>query len=206
MCFYEHKLTHTFNHDLNIWVVPLVLRVVWHFDESKQLPHVFIICNQTSLLDQSMVGVPKRTISFYIPWTPSFKTCCNLMAYSYWKFDFFSWINTILKYYSMYSMSNLDKFKNSYQVLENNPRFCLFFKKSSKIHRECLNNFFWPKILSTNTLGINIHKMYECDKNQMPYCNVKNFKKWNFWEFWAIDRTWPTLDKFYYSYFHKWKK
>jgi hypothetical protein len=25
--------------------------------------------------------------------------------------------------------------------------------------------------------------MFKCDKNQMPYCNVQNFKKWKFWEF-----------------------
>ncbi len=48
-----------------------------------------------------------------------------------------------------------------------------------------------------------MYKMYECDKNQMPYCNVKSFKKSNFWKFWAIDRTWPSLDKFYYPHFHK---
>jgi hypothetical protein len=28
--------------------------------------------------------------------------------------------------------------------------------------------------------------MYECDKNQMPYCNVIFFKKSIFWEFWAM--------------------
>jgi hypothetical protein len=71
---------------------------------------------------------------------------------------------------------------------------------------ECLNNFFWCEIFITNTLCFNVYKMYECDKNKMHYCNVKNFQKSNFWEFWAIDRTWPTLDKFYYSQFHKWKK
>jgi hypothetical protein len=32
---------------------------------------------------------------------------------------------------------------------------------------------------------------------------LKSFKKSNFGEFWAIDRTWPTLDKFYYPQFHK---
>jgi len=37
--------------------------------------------------------------------------------------------------------------------------------------------FFWPKILITNTLDTNVHKMYECEKNYMPYCNVKSFKK-----------------------------
>ncbi len=35
---------------------------------------------------------------------------------------------------------------------------------------------FWPKILITNTLNINVHKMYECDKNQVPYCIAKRFK------------------------------
>ncbi len=40
--------------------------------------------------------------------------------------------------------------------------------------------------------------MYECDKNQMPYYNEKSCLKSNFWEFWAIDKLWPTLDKFYY--------
>jgi hypothetical protein len=39
----------------------------------------------------------------------------------------------------------------------------------------------------------------------VPYYNVKSFKNWNFLEFWAIDRTWPTLDKFYYFHFPKWK-
>jgi hypothetical protein len=48
--------------------------------------------------------------------------------------------------------------------------------------------------------------MYECDKNQMPYCNLKSFKKSNLWEFWAIDRTWPTLDEFYCSHFYMQKK
>jgi hypothetical protein len=31
-------------------------------------------------------------------------------------------------------------------------------------------------VLIINTLGTNVHKMYECDKNQVPYCNVKCFK------------------------------
>ncbi len=45
--------------------------------------------------------------------------------------------------------------------------------------------------------------MHECDKNQMPCCNVKSFKKSNIWEFLAIDKTWLTLNKFYYFHFHK---
>jgi hypothetical protein len=52
--------------------------------------------------------------------------------------------------------------------------------KSLKTHKECLNKLFWPKIFTTNTLHVNVYKMYECDKNQMPYCNVKSFKKSNF--------------------------
>jgi hypothetical protein len=33
--------------------------------------------------------------------------------------------------------------------------------------------------------------MFKCDKNQMLYCNVQSFKKWNFRKFWAIDRHGP---------------
>jgi hypothetical protein len=63
--------------------------------------------------------------------------------------------------------------------------------------------FFWPKSFTTNTLCANMYKIYECDNNQMLYYNVKSFKKSIFGEFWAIDRTWPTLDKFHYFHFHK---
>jgi hypothetical protein len=38
-------------------------------------------------------------------------------------------------------MSNLDKFEDSYQVFEKNLGLCLMRKKSSKIHKKCLNNF-----------------------------------------------------------------
>ncbi len=100
-------------------------------------------------------------------------------------------------------MSNLNKFKDSDQVLKKNPKLCCMKKESSRTHKECLNNFFWPNIFITNTLCVNVYKMYKCDKNQMPYCNVKSFEKSNLWEFLAIDKTWPTLDKFYYFDFHK---
>jgi hypothetical protein len=49
------------------------------------------------------------------------------------------------------------------------------------------NNFFWPKIFTTNTLCINVYKTYECGKNQMPYYDEFFFKKSIFWEFWAIE-------------------
>jgi len=55
-------------------------------------------------------------------------------------------------------------------------------KKNSKTHKECLNNFFWPKIFTMNTLCVNAYKMHECDKNQMPYYNEKSFKKVKFLE------------------------
>ncbi len=100
-------------------------------------------------------------------------------------------------------MSNLNQFKVPYLVFEKIPRLCLMKKIKIKTHKECLNNFFWPKIFTTNTLCANVYKMYACDNNQKLYCNVKNFKKSKFWEFLAIDRTWPTLDKFYYSHIPK---
>jgi hypothetical protein len=80
----------------------------------------------------------------------------------------------------MHRMSNLNKFMDSYQVFEKNLGFCHMRKKSSMTHKECLNNFFWPKIFTTNTLCVNVYKMYECEKNQMPYCNVIFFHKVKF--------------------------
>jgi hypothetical protein len=77
----------------------------------------------------------------------------------------------------MINISNLNKFQDSYQILEINPRFCLWGNCFSRIHKEYLNKFFWPKIFTTNTLSTNVYKIYECDKNQLPYYNVKNFKK-----------------------------
>jgi hypothetical protein len=107
----------------------------------------------------------------------------------------------------MHNMSNLNKFKNSnYQVLENNLGFCLLKKKSSRTHKECLNKFFWPKIPTTNTLGTNVHKMYGCDKTKCLIAMQKSSKNDFFWKFWAIDRTRPTLDKFYYFHFFVEKK
>jgi hypothetical protein len=76
-------------------------------------------------------------------------------------------------------------------------------KKSSKTHKECINKFFWPKISTTKTLYANVYKGFECDKNKMPYYIIKSFKKSNFLGFWAINRTWPTLNKFCYFHFAK---
>jgi hypothetical protein len=34
-------------------------------------------------------------------------------------------------------------------------------------------HFFWPKILTINTLGTNVHKMYECDKKTSALLQCK---------------------------------
>ncbi len=69
----------------------------------------------------------------------------------------------------MHIMSNLNKFKDSDQVLEKHLGLCFIRKKSSMIHKECLNNFFLPKMFVTNTLCAKVYKLYECDKNKMPH-------------------------------------
>jgi hypothetical protein len=81
----------------------------------------------------------------------------------------------------MHIMSNLNKFKDSYQVFEKKSKTLSREKKKFKdSFKECLNNFFWPKSFTTNTLCANVYKIYECNKNQMHYCNVKKFKRSNF--------------------------
>jgi len=80
----------------------------------------------------------------------------------------------------MHRMSNLNKFKDSYQVFEKKFRTLFHKKKRLRTHKERLNKFFLPKMFITNTLCAKVHLMYECDKNKMPYCNVKNLKKINF--------------------------
>jgi hypothetical protein len=78
----------------------------------------------------------------------------------------------------MHRMSNLNQFKDPNLILDKYPRFCLMRKrKKFKSHKEHLNKKKLPKIFTTNTLCANVYKMYECDKNQMLYCNVKKFKK-----------------------------
>jgi hypothetical protein len=80
----------------------------------------------------------------------------------------------------MHIMSNLNKFKDSYQVFGKNPTKTLSYekKKFKDSFKDCLNNFFlaW-RIFTTNTLCVNVYKMYECDEN---HYNVKNFKKLSF--------------------------
>ncbi len=59
----------------------------------------------------------------------------------------------------MHRMSNVNKFNDSYQVLEKHLGLCFMRKKSSRTHKECLNYFFWPKSLAIDTLCANVYKM-----------------------------------------------
>jgi hypothetical protein len=93
-------------------------RVKSRFVNKKKWNILFVYCwiimhGWFNNLGQIIVGVPKRIVSFYIQWTSSLKTCCNSMAYSYWKFDF-----------EDFKIQDF-KFQDSYQVLEKNPRLCL---------------------------------------------------------------------------------
>jgi hypothetical protein len=83
----------------------------------------------------------------------------------------------------MYRMSNLNKLKDFYQIFEKNSRLCFMRKKVQGLIRNVLNIFIGPRSLSPTPLCANVYKMYECDKNQMPYCSVKKFKKSNFKNF-----------------------
>jgi uncharacterized membrane protein len=51
----------------------------------------------------------------------------------------------------MHKISNLNKFKDCYQVLEKNPRFCFMKKKSSRNHKQRLNIFFGPIFFLSQT-------------------------------------------------------
>jgi hypothetical protein len=75
----------------------------------------------------------------------------------------------LIHYYSLFYAYNV-KIKQVLQfipILEKKTlKLCLLKKKKNlKKSKEFLNKFSWPKILSTNTLNNNVHKMYECDKN-----------------------------------------
>jgi hypothetical protein len=86
------------------------------------------------------------------------------MAHLYWKFDFFHgyihYQGTIL----CIACQIWTSFKICIKSLKK-LGLCLQKKKVE----ELINNFFLPKIFTTNTLGINVYKVYECDKNQVLY-------------------------------------
>jgi len=80
----------------------------------------------------------------------------------------------------MHSMSNLNKFQDSYQVLGKNPKLCFVRKiKSKDSYNDCLNKKIWHKMFTTNTLSTNVHKMYEWQKpSSLLQC--KKFQKMKF--------------------------
>ncbi len=97
---------------------------------------------------QSMVGVPKRTISLNIRWTPSLEHVISKLNGTFiLKIYFSSYIHTLLRYYLIHSISNLNKFKDFQQVLEKFQDFVSLEKKSLKTHKECLKNLFRLRFL-----------------------------------------------------------
>jgi hypothetical protein len=101
-------------------------------------------------------------------------------------------------------MSNLNKFHDSYQVLKKSKALSLEKKKSSRIHKECLNKLFLPKILTANTFDTNVHKMHECDKNQVRFCNVKSFQSEVFGNFGPLIEHGPHWINFIILTFRSW--
>jgi hypothetical protein len=51
--------------------------------------------------------------------------------------------------------------------------FFLMKNKFKDSYRECLNKLICSKILTTKTLGVNVYKMFKCDKKQ-----VRVAQKW----------------------------
>jgi hypothetical protein len=78
----------------------------------------------------------------------------------------------------MYSMSNMNKFQNSYQVWEKIQYF-VFWKKFKDL-QWMFKQIYLAQNSYPNTIDTNVHKMYKFDKNQVPYCNVKKKFKWKF--------------------------
>jgi hypothetical protein len=71
-----------------------------------------------------MVGVPKKIVSLFIKWTPSLEhVISKLNGMFILKVYLFSYIHTLLNYYFIHNISNLNEFKDSQQVLEKNQDF-----------------------------------------------------------------------------------
>ncbi len=123
-------------------------------------------CELIAHKGQSMVGVPKRITSFSIQSTITSKTCYwNLMTHSYWQFDF---THNLIHYKGTIICIKCQIWTSSKiftKSLKKIQDFVTWKKTNAKIHKECSNNFFWPKIFTTKTLYVNVYKMYACDKN-----------------------------------------
>jgi hypothetical protein len=61
--------------------------------------------------------------------------------------------------------------------------------------------FSWAMLINAMKLLNTLPSKEDYLSQNMPYCNVNFFEKNFFWNFWAIDRTLPTLNKFYYLIF-----
>jgi hypothetical protein len=68
----------------------------------------------------------------------------------------------------MHKTLNLNKFRKSYEVFEKHSRLCLMRKKSSKTHKECLNNFFGPRFLSQTPYVLMCMKCMNLTRTQCP--------------------------------------
>jgi hypothetical protein len=68
----------------------------------------------------------------------------------------------------MHKMSNLNKFKDSYQVLEKIPGLCHMKIKSSRTHKECLNIFFGPRFLSQTPYVLTCIKCMNVTRTKCP--------------------------------------
>ncbi len=64
---------------------------------------------------QSMVRVPKKTISLFIRWTPSLEHDISKLngRFILKVFFFHTYIHTLLNYYFIHNISNLNELKNS---------------------------------------------------------------------------------------------
>ncbi len=82
-------------------------------------------------MGQSMVGVLEKIVSFYIPWTPHLNMLLKLSNTFILKVSFYSYRDTLQRNCSMHK-SNLNKFKDLYQILEKNPRLYLRRKNQFK--------------------------------------------------------------------------
>ncbi len=65
-------------------------------------------------------------------------------------------------------MSNLNKFKDFYQVLETNSRFCCTRKEKFGTHKECVNNFLGPRFLSQTPYVLMCIKYMNVKRTKCP--------------------------------------
>ncbi len=132
----------------------------------KKLNHYHVYFNLENSFGWKHGWGTKKDYFLLYPMDPLTKKHVIILSHIHVESWFSSRINKLLRYYSMHNMLNLNKFQNSYQVLEKIQDFVSWEKKSSRTHKDCLNNFFWPKILTTNTLNRNVIKCMNVTKTK----------------------------------------